>query len=37
MPVAFEANEARQILRALKMAKDLKLNSIVTGARHAKA
>ncbi|HMF99456.1 MAG TPA: amidohydrolase family protein [Vicinamibacterales bacterium] len=35
MPVAFEANEARQILRALKMAKELKLEPIVTGARHA--
>src|SRR5262249_15564521 len=32
---AFEANEARQILRALKMAKELKLEPIVTGARHA--
>src|SRR5207247_2221323 len=35
MPVAFEANEAREILRALKMAKELKLDPIVTGARHA--
>jgi imidazolonepropionase-like amidohydrolase len=35
MPVAFEANEGRQILRALKLAKDLKLDPIVTGARHA--
>src|SRR5436190_2217414 len=35
MPVAFEANEGRQILRALKLAKELKLDSIVTGARHA--
>jgi len=35
MPVAFEANEARQILRALKLAKELKLEPIVTGARHA--
>jgi imidazolonepropionase-like amidohydrolase len=35
MPVAFEANEGRQILRALKMAKELKLDPIVTGARHA--
>ena len=35
MPVAFEANEGRQILRALKMAKELKLEPIVTGARHA--
>ena len=35
LPVAFEANEARQILRALKMAKELKLDPIVTGARDA--
>lgn len=35
MPVAFEANEGRQILRALTMAKELKLDPIVTGARHA--
>jgi imidazolonepropionase-like amidohydrolase len=35
MPVAFEANEGRQILRALKMAKELKLDPIVTGARRA--
>jgi imidazolonepropionase-like amidohydrolase len=35
MPVAFEANEAREILRALKMAKELKLDPIVTGARQA--
>ena len=35
MPVAFEANEGRQILRALKLAKELKLDPIVTGARHA--
>lgn len=35
MPVAFEANEGRQILRVLKMAKELKLEAIVTGARHA--
>ena len=35
LPVAFEANEGRQILRALKMAKELKLEPIVTGARHA--
>ena len=35
MPVAFEANEGRQILRALKMAKELKLDPIVTGSRHA--
>jgi imidazolonepropionase-like amidohydrolase len=35
MPVAFEANEGRQILRALRMAKELKLEAIVTGARRA--
>jgi len=35
MPVVFEANEARQILRALKLAKELKLEPIVAGARHA--
>src|SRR5262249_50459182 len=35
MPVAFEANEAREILRALKLAKELNLDPIVTGARRA--
>ena len=35
MPVAFEANEAREIERVLKMAKELKLDPIVTGARNA--
>ena len=35
MPVAFEANEGREILRALKMARELKLDPIVTGARDA--
>ena len=35
MPVAFEANRAREVLRALKMAKELKLEPIVTGAREA--
>lgn len=35
MPVAFEANQAREILRALKMAKELKLDPIVTGGREA--
>jgi imidazolonepropionase-like amidohydrolase len=35
MPVAFEANAAREILRALKMARELKLDLIVTGARDA--
>ena len=33
MPVAFEANQAREILRALKLAKELKLDPIVTGGR----
>ena len=37
VPVAFEANEAREILRALKLAGDLKLQPIVTGAREAAA
>src|SRR5262249_60831706 len=35
LPVAFEANESRQILRALKLAQELKLEPILTGARHA--
>ena len=35
MPVAFEANQAREILRALKLAKELKLQPIVTGGRDA--
>src|SRR6266850_649637 len=35
MPVAFEANRAREILRALKFAKELKLQPIVTGGREA--
>jgi imidazolonepropionase-like amidohydrolase len=35
MPVAFQANEAREILRALKMAKELKLDPIVTGGLEA--
>jgi len=35
LPVAFEANEAREILRALRMARELKLDPIVTGARGA--
>ena len=35
MPVAFEANESREILRALEMAKELKLDPIVTGGREA--
>ena len=35
MPVAFEANQAREILRALKLAKELTLEPIVTGGREA--
>jgi imidazolonepropionase-like amidohydrolase len=35
LPVAFQADEAREILRALKMAKELKLDPIVTGALEA--
>jgi imidazolonepropionase-like amidohydrolase len=35
VPVAFAANEAREILRALKFARELKLQPIVTGAREA--
>jgi imidazolonepropionase-like amidohydrolase len=35
MPVAFEANQGREILRALRMANELKLDPIVTGARDA--
>jgi len=35
LPVAFEATEVRQILRALKIAKELKLDPIVTGALEA--
>ena len=35
MPVAFQVNEAREILRALKMAKELKLDPIITGALEA--
>ena len=37
VPVAFEANEAREILRALRLACDLKLQPMVTGAREAAA
>jgi len=37
LPVAFEANEAREILRALKMARELKLDAIITGGRDAGA
>ena len=35
LPVAFEANASREILRALKLARELKLDPIVTGARGA--
>jgi imidazolonepropionase-like amidohydrolase len=35
MPVAFEANHAREILRALKLAGELELDPIVTGGRDA--
>jgi imidazolonepropionase-like amidohydrolase len=34
-PVAFEANQAREILRVLKLARELNLDPIVTGARDA--
>jgi imidazolonepropionase-like amidohydrolase len=37
VPVAFEANEAREILRVLKLAGELKLHPLVTGAREAAA
>lgn len=36
-PVAFEANLAREIRRALKLARELKLTPIITGAREADA
>src|SRR6185295_2516061 len=35
MPVAFEANQSREILRALNLARELKLQPIVTGGRSA--
>jgi imidazolonepropionase-like amidohydrolase len=35
VPVMFEANEAREILRALKFARELKLQPIVIGGREA--
>lgn len=35
LPVAFEANEGREIRRALKMAAEFKLDPIITGARDA--
>ena len=33
LPVAFEANEQREILRALKLARELNLDPIITGGR----
>jgi imidazolonepropionase-like amidohydrolase len=35
LPVAFEADLSREILRALKMARDFNLDPVVTGAREA--
>jgi len=35
MPVAFEAQEAREIRRALKMAEEFNLDAVITGAREA--
>jgi imidazolonepropionase-like amidohydrolase len=35
IPVAFQADEAREIARVLRMAKELNLRPIMTGARHA--
>lgn len=35
VPVAFEADAAREILRALRMAEDFKLDTVITGAREA--
>jgi imidazolonepropionase-like amidohydrolase len=35
LPVAFEADLSREILRALKMAKDFNLDPVITGAREA--
>lgn len=35
MPVAFEAQEAREIQRALKMAEEFNLDAVITGAREA--
>jgi imidazolonepropionase-like amidohydrolase len=35
LPVAFEANQAREILRALKMARELNLDPIIVGGRDA--
>jgi imidazolonepropionase-like amidohydrolase len=35
VPVAFEANQSRQILRALRFAREMDLDPIITGAREA--
>lgn len=35
MPVAFEAGEAREILRALRMAREFKLDPVISGAAEA--
>src|SRR5262249_30673645 len=35
LPVAFEADSTREILRALTMAKEFKLDSVITGGREA--
>jgi imidazolonepropionase-like amidohydrolase len=35
LPVAFEADTSREILRALAMAKEFKLDAVITGAREA--
>ncbi len=35
MPVAFEAGEAREILRALRMAREFKLDPVITGGAEA--
>jgi len=37
VPVAFEANQSRQILRALRFAREMDLDPIITGAREAGA
>jgi imidazolonepropionase-like amidohydrolase len=37
LPVAFEANQARQILRALRFAREMNLDPIITGGREAGA
>jgi imidazolonepropionase-like amidohydrolase len=35
LPVAFEANDAREIIRALDMAQEFKLDAVISGARQA--